>query len=66
MAQNEKYIVGQGFAPEWCRRHLAPYRKRDGSMGYEYVGKFRSFELSKGDILEMEAGIVRIRKKEWT
>lgn len=64
MAQ-DKYIIGEGFAPYWCKYYLTPYKKRDGSTGYEYSGKFKTFELEKGDILENEAGVIRIRKKEW-
>ena len=64
MAQ-DKYIIGNGLAPSWCRHYLTPYKKRDGSTGYEYAGRFKTFELSKGDILEMETGVIRIRKKEW-
>lgn len=65
MAQ-DKYIIGEGFAPVWCRQYLTPYKKRDGSTGYEFAGKFKSFELSKGDILELEDGIVKVRKRDWT
>lgn len=62
MAQ-DIYIIGQGFAPEWCRRFITMYKKRDGSTGYEFYGRWRDFELVKGDILIMEAGKIKVRKR---
>ena len=63
MAQDEIYIIGEGFAPEWCNQHITPYRKADGSTGYEYSGKFKTFVLEKGDILEHYAGTVIVRRR---
>ena len=63
MAQNEKYIIGEGFAPAWCRNYITPYRKRDGSTGYEYSGKVKTYELKKGDIIENISGTVIVKKR---
>lgn len=62
MAQ-DKYIIGQGFAPEWCRRFLMPYKRADGSTGYLFYGKWRDFELEKGDILLMGDGKIEVEKR---
>lgn len=62
MAQ-DKYIIGEGFAPEWCRRFLAPYKKRDGTTGYLFYGRWKDYELVKGDILLMDDGKIKIRKR---
>ena len=61
MAQ-DNYIVGNGRAPEWCRRYLTPYKKANGTTGYEFYAKFRTLELEKGDVLEMKAGNIWVKR----
>ena len=43
------YTVGKSPVPKWCRDLLIPYRKMDGSTGWEFHGSYKTFELSKGD-----------------
>lgn len=51
MCDCEQYVIGTLDAPDWCIRRLMPYKKADGSTGYLFYGKRRSFELTKGDML---------------
>ena len=56
-----EYIIGNGRAPSWCSAHLTPYRKLDGTVGYEYRGRNMDFELDIGDRLIMnERGRVMV------
>lgn len=59
----DKYIIGQGFAPEWCRRFLMAYKRADGTTGYLFYGRWRDFELVKGDTLLMDDGKIKVRKR---
>lgn len=61
MAQ-DNYIVGNGRAPEWCRRYLTPYKKANGTTGYEFYAKFRTYELTRGDVLIMNTGTIRVKR----
>ena len=62
MAQ-DKYIIGDTLAPYWCKRYLMLYRKKDGSIGYEFFGKNKSYELEKGDCLLYDEGKIKVRKR---
>lgn len=61
MAQ-DKYIIGNGRAPEWCRRFLTPYRNGRGEISYLFYGKFRDYELEVGDILTKEDGNIKVTR----
>jgi hypothetical protein len=39
------------------------YKKMDGTTGYLFYGKWRDFELVKGDILLMDDGKIKVRKR---
>lgn len=43
------YTVGKSPVPAWCRDLLTPYRKMDGSTGWEFHGSYKSFELVQGE-----------------
>lgn len=60
----KNYIIGSGPAPEWCRSLLAPYRRCNGTTGYEFHGKKKDFELAAGDMLEKasDGKILVVRK----
>lgn len=45
------YILGTKPVPGWCRNYIMPYRKLDGSTGYEFYGKHATFYLKAGDKL---------------
>lgn len=62
MAQ-DKYIIGNGPAPAWCGRFLAPYKRMNGDTGYVLYGKFVDFELKKGDVLMLDDGKTKIGKR---
>ena len=61
MAQ-DKYIIGKGRAPEWCRRFLTPYINMRGGISYHFYGKFRDYELEVGDILTKENSEIKVKK----
>ena len=45
------YVIGSGKAPNWCKNKLSAYLRPDGSVGYEFHGYLRTFELLPGDML---------------
>lgn len=59
MGKNKTYVIGSGKPPRWCASKLMQYRKIDGSIGCEYLGRVKTFDLDAGDILEFD-GIGRI------
>lgn len=60
-----EYIIGKGKAPEWCRQFLTPYKRADGTTGYEYHGKRRNAELCVGDkLIKHENGKITIKRRE--
>ncbi|MCM1544794.1 MAG: hypothetical protein NC110_05780 [Ruminococcus sp.] len=60
---SEKYIVGTSPMPEWVQRVLMPYRKLDGSTGYELHTVAYDKFLKKGDKLyRSKKGIVNVRR----
>ena len=60
----DKYIVGTEPIPAWCRGWLMPYQKLDGAIGWEFYGKRRSYELSKGDVLIKQDCRILVDKKK--
>ena len=57
-----KYVIGESPIPAWCRKQLTPYRKLDGSTGYEYAGRVEDYELSPGDVLIKDGERVAIKR----
>ena len=57
-----KYVIGETPIPAWCRKQLTPYRKLDGSTGYEYAGKVADYELTPGDMLIKDGERVTIKR----
>ena len=47
----ESYVIGDKYVPYWCRNRIMPYKKLDGTTGYEYHGKGEVLKLEKGDRL---------------
>lgn len=60
-----EYIIGTKPVPAWCRDWLMPYLKTDGTTGWEFYGKYKTYELQAGDVLTLtEQGIsVYIQKR---
>ena len=59
-----RYVIGESPVPYWCRALIMPYRKSDGSTGYEFHGKNRDYDLSAGDVLAYDGYVVRIESKK--
>ena len=49
--------------PRWLRGRLLPFKKMDGSVGYEYRGYMRTYDLNIGDKLIRYGGQVYVSKK---
>ena len=59
----EEYIIGTSPMPRWLRGRLLPFKKMDGSVGYEYRGYMRTYDLDVGDTLIRYGGKVYVSKK---
>lgn len=60
-----KYRIGDRPVPEWCAERITPYRKADGTTGYEFEGNKMVFQLNFGDILELkDSGHIIVRRGE--
>ena len=57
----ETYKVGDRNVPEWCK--ITPYRKLDGTTGYELYGKSRNFIVSIGDEITKSENRILVRRK---
>lgn len=49
--------------PEWAAERLSPYRKTDGSTGYEFYGVWRTIELERGDALIKTGHRIEFKRK---
>ena len=45
------YTLGTIPVPGWCRNYIMPFRKADGTTGYEFHGYNHVFSLKAGDRL---------------
>lgn len=60
---NKIYIVGTIPMPKWVQRVLMPYRKLDGSTGYELYTSYRDVLLNTGDKLRINKnGAIRVSR----
>ena len=59
-----EYIIGTKPIPAWCRDRLMPYMKADGSVGWEFYGKHRSYDLDVGDALLWVNDSICVDKKK--
>ena len=59
----DRYIIGTSDVPNWCEKKIMPYRKSDGSVGYEFTERSQDYELSKGDVLVYESGRISVIRK---
>lgn len=64
MSKIKQYVLGSKNVPYWRKDKIAPYRKLDGSTGYEFRGEEKDFELAKGDRLLLHKGLILVRRKE--
>lgn len=58
-----KYVIGESPVPLWAKTRLQPYRKVDGSTGFDFHGYLVTFDLSVGDVLIMHDGRIDIKRK---
>lgn len=58
-----QYVIGDPRPPKWVQRRLMHYQKEDGTIACEIWGKKRAFALSRGDILQLINGRIRILRK---
>lgn len=61
--KTERYVIGSGRPPEWCRNFLMSYRKMDGTTGWEFHAKWTTFILKVGDVLERHDGRILVKEK---
>ncbi len=59
----DTYIIGTLPIPLWCESDLQPYLRADGTVGYEYQGYRRSYDLVKGDKLLNCDGWIYVRRQ---
>ncbi len=60
---NDTYTIGSGTPPDWLIDKLLPYQKMDGTVGYEFHGKYRTFFLVAGDKLIFSNGRINVKQK---
>ena len=60
----EQYIIGDIPIPWWCKRGLMAYQKDDGTVGFEYYGRFVTFDLNLGDVLIWDGYRVDVKFKK--
>lgn len=60
MKKVQKYIIGTGMAPAWCRDRLMPFQKKNGQIAYEFYGRYRDFDLNNGDMLILRGRNIEI------
>ena len=60
----DQYIIGEANAPYWCKNRIMPFKRADGSTGYEFHDSKRILRLSAGDILlRGQDNRIYVRKK---
>lgn len=60
MCAESAYVIGTGKPPEWCRRQLTPFKRMDGSVGYEFNGAMETFIMEAGEKLVKEGNYILI------
>lgn len=60
----EKYIIGTRPVPKWAAECLTPYKKTDGTTGFEFYGTWRTFELEAGDALIKTGRVIEVEYKK--
>jgi len=59
----KQYIIGSKDVPLWCKNKITPFKRMDGSVGYEFRGTEKDYDLAKGDRLVLHKGQIHIRRK---
>lgn len=54
--------MGTTPIPHWCGRYIMPFKRLDGSTGYEYWGRYKDYILEPGDVITRNRGQIRIRR----
>ena len=60
----QKYTLGSGTLPDWLKDKLLPYQKMNGTVGYEFRGKYRTFYLVAGDKLVLSEGKIKVKQRK--
>lgn len=60
----DTYTIGSGTPPDWLKDKLLPYRKMNGSVGYEFHGVYRTFYLVAGDELVLRNGKIDVKQRK--
>ena len=58
----DEYTIGKGPAPDWCRGLLTHFQKYDGTIGYEFYGKYKDFDLNVGDKLIRKGKQIEVKR----
>lgn len=61
MAEKE-YIIGDSPVPSWCARYITPFIRADGKTGWEFWGVRKAYFLSRGDMLVLAKGKIKVRR----
>ena len=60
----EQYIIGSKNVPWWCKQRIMPFRKADGSIGFEYHDKsLKTYILNRGDALLRDNYKIIVKRK---
>ena len=63
-SDTEIYVIGSEDIPYWAYAKIMPYRKMNGSIGYEFRGKFINMCLNAGDELIKCGNRIEIKRKD--
>lgn len=64
--RDDEYVIGSGTPPSWCSNRITPFRRMNGTIGYEFAGVRETFILEAGEVLVKngrEIEIPNIREK---
>ncbi len=63
MGSSDTYTIGSGIPHNWLKDKFLPYRKMNGTVGYEFHGKYRTFYLVAGDRLVLSEGKIKVKRE---
>jgi hypothetical protein len=58
----DEYVVGSGKPPSWLKNKIMPYRKMDGTTGFEFHGRQRTYVLYCGNKLVRNGSRIGIKR----
>ena len=60
---DDTYIIGTVPVPKWCRHRIMPYKKIDGTVGYEYYSNRKTYDMQTGERLELRGKNIYVIQK---